>query len=232
MMDFSFLVRYRGDLLAGIGQTIELSLATVVVGTALALALLPARLSSFTALRWAAWILINPFRILPALVLLVWGFYGLPIALGIRLAPWTVAVFALGLNMAGFCAEIFRAAVESVPAEQVEAAQLIGLSRYTVMRRVVFPLAARSAFIPYLTQVLQTFKLTVLAALVGVPEIYMVTANIIQQTNRPLEGYTALAVLTFVPLLLLTIATEVLERRSERQQRFRSWTWLSLNSSR
>jgi len=227
-MDFSFLLRYGADLLGGMAQTIQLSLATVFVGTALALVVLPLRLSELAGIRWFAWLLVNPFRILPALVLLVWGFYGLPIVSGLQPSPWTVAVLALGLNMAGFCVEIFRGAVEAVPAEQVEAAQLIGLKRSTVMRHVVFPLAARNAFIPYLTQVLQTFKLTVLAALIGVPEIYLVTANIIQQTNRPLEGYTALAVLAFLPLLVLTLATEALERRSDRQRRFRTWTWLPM----
>src|SRR5690606_27010430 len=126
LMDFSFLLRYQADLLAGMAQTIQLSLATVLVGTALALLVLPLRLSKLTAVRWSAWLLVNPFRILPALVLLVWGFYGLPTVTGVRLSPWTIAVLALGLNMAGFCVEIFRGAVEAVPADQVEAAQLIG----------------------------------------------------------------------------------------------------------
>lgn len=225
-MDFSFLARYQADILQAGLRTLYLSTEAVAAGTILAVAFLPLRLSRSWALRWLGWGLLNPFRILPALVLLVWGFYGLPVAAGVRFSPWIVAVAALGLNMAGFSLEIFRAAVEEVPAEQVEAAQLLGMRRLKVIRTIILPLASRNALVPYLNQVLQTFKLTVLAALIGVPEIYQVTADIIQQTNRPLEGYTALAVVTFVPLMLLTLATEALERRGERQRRFARWTWL------
>lgn len=225
-MDFSFLARYQADIIHAGLRTLYLSLVTVAVGTFVAVAFLPLRLSRRGVLRWLAWIFLNPFRILPALVLLVWGFYGLPILIGTRFSSWTIAVAALGLNMAGFCLELFRAAVEEVPAEQVEAAQLLGLSRIAVTRSVILPIAWRNALVPYLNQVLQTSKLSVLAALIGVPEIYQVTADIIQQTNRPLEGYTALAVVTFIPLLLLTLGTEVLERRGERQRRLNRWTWL------
>jgi polar amino acid transport system permease protein len=225
-MDFSFLGRYQTDILQAGLRTLYLSAETVTAGTILAVAFLPLRLSRSWALRWLGWGLLNPFRILPALVLLVWGFYGLPVLAGVRFSPWIVAVAALGLNMAGFCLEIFRAAVEEVSAEQVEAAQLLGMRRIKVIRTIVLPLAWRNALVPYLNQVLQTFKLTVLAALIGVPEIYQVTSDIIQQTNRPLEGYTALAVVTLVPLLLLTLVTEALERSGERQRRFTRWTWL------
>lgn len=225
-MEFGFLLRYRQELVAATSQTLLLSCAVVGVGTAVALLGLPLRLSARAPVRWLGWLALNPFRILPALVLLVWGFYGLPIATGLRADAWTVTVLGLGLNMAGFCVEIFRSAVQEVPADQVEAAQLLGLKRVQVARDIILPLAVRNAAVPYLNQVLQTFKLTVLGALIGVPEIYQATSDIIQQTNRPLEGYTALAVLTFVPLLVLTLATEALERRTARSRAVQRWRWL------
>src|SRR5262249_21893139 len=144
-MDFSFLLRYQADLLQATLQTLELSFATILVGTCAALVALPLRLAHGRWARWTGWMVLNPFRILPALVLLVWGFYGLPILLGVRFSAWTIAVLGLGLNMAGFCVEIFRSAVEEVPADQVEAAQLLGMGRADITRHVLFPLAFRNA---------------------------------------------------------------------------------------
>ncbi len=225
-MDIEVLWRYRTDFLAGMGGTLLLSVQTIALGTLIALVGLPLRLSRHAPLRWVGWIILNPFRILPALVLLVWGFYSLPMASAFRPSAWTVAVWALGLNMAGFCVEIFRSAVEEVPAEHVDSAQLLGMKRREVVARVILPLAWRNALVPYLNQVLQTTKLTVLAALISVRELYHVAADFIQQTNLPIEGYTALATLTFVPLLVLTLTTEWVERSRKNTRRDRRWQWI------
>lgn len=225
-MDFNIALRYLPDLLVGLWQTTLLSTEVIIFGTLIGVAFVPSRITHNPVIRWASWLVINPFRILPVLVLLVWGFYSLPIGLGIRLSPWWVAVLCLGLNMGGFCVEIFRKAVEEVPAEHVEAAQLLGLSRIAVWRKVIVPLAFRNASIPYLNQVLQTIKLTVLAAIISVREIYHVAADLIQQTNKPLEMYTMLALVLFVPLLLITLGVEWAEKRIGESGRIKRWTWL------
>lgn len=226
-MDLNIAIRYLPDLVLGLWQTTLLSIEVVALGTLIAVALVPFRIADSRPVRWVSWVLINPFRILPVLVLLVWGFYSLPIGLGINLAPWWVAVTCLGLNMAAFCVEIFRKAVEEVPAEHVEAAQLLGFKRRAVWRKVILPLAFRNASIPYLNQVLQTVKLTVLAAIISVREIYHITADLIQMTNKPLEMYTMLALVLFIPLLLVTLTVEWIEMRIRASGRIKGWVWLN-----
>lgn len=225
-MEFNIALRYLPDLLAGLGQTIVLSIEVIILGTLIGLAFVPFRIAHNPFVRWVSWVFINPFRIIPVLVLLVWGFYSLPIGLGIRIAPWWVAVICLGLNMGAFCVEIFRKAVEEVPAEHVEAAQLLGFKRNAVWGKIILPLAYRNASIPYLNQVLQTIKLTVLAAIISVREIYHVTADLIQQTNKPLEMYTMLALVLFLPLLFITLIVEWIEKRFGGSGRVHRWTWL------
>lgn len=225
-MDFNIALRYLPDLLVGLMSTILLSVEVIIVGTIIGLVFVPLRISHNPFVRWISWAIINPFRILPVLVLLVWGFYSFPIGLGITLPPWWVAVICLGLNMGAFCVEIFRKAVEEVPAEHVEAVQLLGLRRKTIWKKVILPLAYRNAGIPYLNQVLQTIKLTVLAAIISVREIYHVTADVIQQTNKPLEMYTMLALVLFVPLLFITLSVEWAERRFKGSGKFRKWYWI------
>lgn len=225
-MGLAIAWRYLPEFLQGLKATCLLSVEAVAFGTFLGLAFLPLRLSPRRSVRWLSWALVNPFRILPLLVLLVWGFYSLPIGLGIRMDAWWVAVLCLGLNMGAFCAEIFRKAVEEVPAEHVEAAQLLGMPRWATWRKVILPLASRNASIPYLNQVLQTVKLSVLAAIISVREIYHVTADVIERTNRPVEMYTALALLLFVPLLLLTLGVEYAESRTAASGQVKRWSWL------
>lgn len=225
-MDFNIALRYLPDLLIGLLRTLVLSIEVIILGTLIGLVFVPLRISRSSFIRWVSWIIVNPFRILPVLVLLVWGFYSLPIGLGIALPPWWVAVICLGLNMGAFCVEIFRKAVEEVPAEHVEAVQLLGLKRKTVWKKIILPLAFRNAGIPYLNQVLQTIKLTVLAAIISVREIYHVTADIIQQTNKPLEMYTMLALVLFVPLLFITLAVEWAEKRIKQSGKFHGWFWI------
>ncbi len=225
-MDFNVALRYLPDLLVGLLQTTILSIEVIILGTFIGLFFVPFRIASNPFIRWFSWTLINPFRIVPVLVLLVWGFYSLPMGLGIRLAPWWVAVICLGLNMGAFCVEIFRKAVEEVQPEHVEAAQLLGFKRMAVWGQIILPLAYRNAGIPYLNQVLQTIKLTVLAAIISVREVYHVTADLIQQTNKPLEMYTMLAFVLFVPLLLVTIGLEWAERRVSVSGRIKRWTWI------
>lgn len=225
-MDFDIAFRYLPDLLGGLWQTSMLSVEVIIFGTVMGLVFVPFRIATNPIIQWLSWIAVNPFRILPVLVLLVWGFYSLPIGLGIRLPPWWVAVICLGLNMGAFCVEIFRKAVEEVPAEHVESAQLLGFSRMSVIRKIILPLAFRNAGIPFLNQALQTVKLTVLAAIISVPEIYHITADIIQQTNKPLEMYTMLALVMFVPLLVVTVGVEWAEKKINRSGRVNHWTWL------
>ena len=225
-MDFNIALRYLPDLLFGLLNTILLSIEVIILGTIIGIVFVPFRISHNATLRWLSWIVINPFRILPVMVLLVWGFYSLPIGLGIQMTPWWVAVICLGLNMGGFCVEIFRKAVEEVPAEHVEAVQLLGFRRATVWKKVILPLAFRNAGIPYLNQVLQTIKLTVLAAIISVREIYHVTADIIQQTNKPLEMYTMLALVLFLPLLALTLVVEYAEGNIKGRGKYKRWYWI------
>lgn len=63
----------------------------------------------------------------PLLVQLFVVFYGLPHA-GILINPWTAAIIVFSINEGAYCAETVRAALESVPAGQLEAGLSTGMS--------------------------------------------------------------------------------------------------------
>jgi polar amino acid transport system substrate-binding protein len=99
--------------------------------------------------RWIALAYVEVVRGTPLLVQLTLIYYGLP-ELGINLDPFIAGALALGLNYAASEAENFRAAIEAIPAGQLEASWALGLSTRQAFRLVIWPQARRMA-IPTMT---------------------------------------------------------------------------------
>jgi polar amino acid transport system substrate-binding protein len=83
------------------------------------------------------------FRGTPLLLQLYVLYFGL--ADLIRLSPFTAAVLGLALNYGAYEAEVYRAALSSVPVGQTEAARALGFSFWQALRHVIFPQALRTA---------------------------------------------------------------------------------------
>lgn len=129
-------------LMATLKGTIPLMAASFALGLVLALGVALARMSANAAISWPARVFISIFRGTPLLVQLAIIFFGMP-QLGIKLSPWPSAIIAFSLNVAAYSAEIIRAAILSVPSGQWEAAETIGMSRATALRRIILPQARR-----------------------------------------------------------------------------------------
>ncbi len=89
------------------------------------------------------------FRNTPLLVIMFFCFYGLPL-MGVSMPALVCGILAITLNEGAFVAEILRGAVKNLPAGEIEAAYSLGLSRFSVVTRIVFPLAIRNS-VPMLT---------------------------------------------------------------------------------
>ena len=94
---------------------------------------------------------------------------------GFVLSPEFLAL-VVGLSMynATYIGEIVRSAFQSVPREQLEAADALGLSRRLSLRLILFPQALRVMIPPLTTVYLNLFKSTSLAAAIAYPEIVSV----------------------------------------------------------
>ena len=151
--------------------TIPLTVASFLIGLAIAIAAALARLSSFKVLDWIARVYISIIRGTPLLVQLFLIFFGLG-QVGIKFDPYVAAIIAFSLNVGGYAAEIVRASVLSVPRGQYEAATVIGMDYWQSMRRIVFPQAARIAVPPLSNTLLSLIKDSSLASLILVPELF------------------------------------------------------------
>ena len=101
-------------LMRGLWNTVLLSVTAITFGIIIGVGLGLVRLYAPRPARWLAIFVIDFFRAVPILVILVLAYYALPFV-GIRLSSFGAASSALALVLAAFTAEVFRAGIQSGP---------------------------------------------------------------------------------------------------------------------
>jgi polar amino acid transport system permease protein len=215
---FEVVWEYRDVFVHGAIVTAELTFWATIIGVVLGLTLGLMRRSQYAWLRTPAAVYIEAFRSTPVLVQLVWIYYSLPILSGLQMGNLTSVAVGLGLHSAAYIAEIFRAGINSIDKGQWDAARAIGMRYPEMMRRIILPQAVRRMIPPFINEFATLIKLTTLGSILAVNELLHQSMNLIVQTYRPLEVYTALA-LAFVILIYPFI---YLSQRLENYWRVRS----------
>ena len=192
-------------LTAGLTMTIPLTLVSFFFAMIIAVAVALVQYANVPVLRQIARFYIWVIRGTPLLVQLFIIFYGLP-SVGIMLNAFPAAVIAFAFNEGAYCAETIRAALESVPAGQMEAGYCVGMTYLQTMRRIVLPQALRTAFPPLFNSLISLLKDTSLAANITVTEMFMATQRIVARTYESLPLYLEVA---FIYLMFSTILTQV-----------------------
>ena len=209
--DFGIVPAYLPTLRSGLAVTLLITGYSILLGAALGLFVAIGRLSKTSAVRLPVTAYIELMRGTPVLVQLVWVFYALPILTGLKLPGVESAILAFTLNLGAFYGEAFRAGIQSVPQEQVETAEALGLSHRQRMQYVIVPQAARNVLPVLLSTSLNLFKDTSLVSFIGVQDLMFAGNSAAINTYRPME------ILSTVALIYLIVAfpTTVLVRRLE-----------------
>lgn len=200
-------------LLDGLYLTFLISFLALAFSMVLGLFVALGRLSRSRIVSFTSASYVEVFRDTPVLVQLFWVYYVLPILLGIRLDALTAAVIGLTLHSTAFLGEIYRAGIQTVPVGHVEAAKVLGLSRYDTFVRIVLPQAVRNVLPPMVNNLVDLIKLSSLASVFAVGEITRKATELSASTFRPLEIFTFVAVLYFLICWPLSLSIRVLERR-------------------
>ena len=130
------------------------------------------------------------FRGVPMLVQLLLVYYLLPFA-GINVPPLVAAISAVSLCSASYIAEILRGGFLSIPPGHIEAARMLGLSPFDMLRRILVPQAFRLTLPSLVNEMVLLIKASSLISVVGIAEITRTAQNIAASTYRPLEAYVA-----------------------------------------
>jgi His/Glu/Gln/Arg/opine family amino acid ABC transporter permease subunit len=185
-------------ILSGLGNTLFVTGLSILIASVIAIAIGVAEESRIKLLTIPTRAYVEVFRNTPVLVQLMWIYYCMPIFLGVGLDAMTSAIVALTLCASAYLAEIVRAGIQSVDAGEVEASRAIGMSRLQTMRRIVLP-QALVTMIPALINTFVSFlKYSALVSVIGVADLTYRAQVLSSTTFRPLEFYTAIAVIYFV----------------------------------
>jgi glutamate transport system permease protein len=198
------IIHHYGDLLAGFGITLELTLlgfvGAVVVGTVLAIF----RVVPIPPLRVAGTVIVEFFRNMPLLTLLILVVFGLP-DVGVTYSLFTAAVICLALSGGAFVCESVRGGINAVPLGQAEAARAIGLSFTQCLRYVILPQAFRTMVQPLTNVFIGVALSSSLAAAIGVTELTNRTQQLDLRYAEAVATFLASGVLYLI--LALTGAT-------------------------
>lgn len=208
-MDLAAWLPFLSSYLA---TTIQLSLLGTVGSVVLATGLALARLSSYGPVRAAARIEADLFRSVPLLALLLFLYFAVGPALAfIPDSSFWIAVVALTLSESSYMAEVYRAALEAIPAGQWDAAASIGMSWRETLVNVVIPQAIPAGIPSTVNLVVGTIKDSSLASLIAVNELTMGATILVSNTFLTLPVYLTIALIYLVILLPLSYLAQASE---------------------
>jgi polar amino acid transport system permease protein len=192
--------------------TVGISLTGLVIGFFVAIGVCSARLSAHRAARMFGGAYVFFFRGVPMLVQLLLVYYLLPFV-GINVSPLVAAISAVSLCSASYIAEILRGGFLAIPPGHIEAAHMLGMSPFDMLRRIQVPQAFRLTLPSLVNEMVLLIKASSLISVVGVAEVTRTAQNIAASTYRPLEAYLAAGLIYFVICGALALVAHGAEHR-------------------
>jgi len=203
---------HRIVLLRGAWITIELCFLALLAGTFIGLIFVFLRISKHPLVFVPILFLTEILRQLPLLVVLIWLYYVLP-SVGIIISGFWAAFIGLSFNLAAYISETIRAGIESIPKGQAESAIALGYSKSLLMRKIILPQAFKRMLPNIMNLYINQIKLSALASVIAVNELLHMGNIIISATYRPLEVYTAVAVMYLIIIMPLVGIAYFIEKK-------------------
>lgn len=192
----------------GLKVTLPLAVIAFALSTVVAVLVAMVQFADVPILKQICRFYIWVIRGTPLLVQLMVAFYGLPL-IGIHANPFVMAIIVFTINEGAYSAETMRAAMEAVPAGQLEAGYCVGMNFMQIMWHIILPQSFRTAFPSLFNALISMVKDTSLASSITVVEMFTRTKQIAGQSYNYLPLYIEVA---FIYLLFCTVLTFVQKR--------------------
>ena len=203
--------RYLPSLLRASVVTIVLSCLSMALAVALGVLIATGRVYGGKAVRAVLTGYVELIRGTPILLQLFVLYYG--IAAAIRLPAFAAAFIGLALNYAAYESEIYRSALQAIPAGQLEAAQTLGLSTRQILTLIRGPQAFRLALAPMTNDFIALLKDSSLVSVLTVMELTKQTQIFATNLGSWVIPGTLCAALYLAMSLPLAALASRLERR-------------------
>ncbi|MFI1482522.1 amino acid ABC transporter permease [Streptomyces sp. NPDC020747] len=203
----------------GLQNTLKAAALAMVIALPLGAVLGIARLSEHAWVRVPAGVVVEFFRAIPVLVLMIFGLALFSEYTNVNTddRPLYAVVTGLVLYNAAVLAEIVRAGILSLPKGQSEAAMAVGLRKNQVMRFILLPQAVTAMLPAIVSQLVVIVKDTALGgAVLTYTELLAAASAMIGYYGNPIASFTVVAVIFIVINFALTSFASWLEGRLRR----------------
>lgn len=199
----------------GLWTAIKIFIASAIFSTLLGLSIAVVRsIVNDKVLNFFLIAYVDIMRSIPILVMLFVVYSILPYA-GILLSPNVSGILTLTMVQGAYMSEVFRAGIEAIHKQQIEASLTLGLSPFKTMRYVVLPQALRIIIPPYTGYLVGLMKGTALCSQIAIFELlkaaYQIQAWYINAT--PLMVASGFYLLFLIPLVRLSNILEMKWKR-------------------
>ncbi|QRM18514.1 ABC transporter permease subunit [Dechloromonas sp. TW-R-39-2] len=209
-----YIIQILGPLLQGTVVTLQVFFATLVLAVPLGLGLALIRLSHWRMASGLVSGYIWLMRGTPLMLQMLFIYFALPFVpyVGIRLPDFPAAIVAFVLNYAAYFAEIFRAGIQSIGRGQYEAGQVLGLTYWQTMRRIILPQMVKRILPPMSNETITLVKDTSLIYVLAMNDLLRAARGIVQRdfTTMP---FVVAAAFYLVMTLILTWGFMRLEKK-------------------
>ncbi|QIK74383.1 amino acid ABC transporter permease [Nocardioides piscis] len=213
--EFAVTPRYiEAILVDGLLKTLQMAALAIVAAVVFGLVFGIGKLSEHRPIRWVCWVVVEFFRAVPVLMLMILGFFAIFGSMDnvSSRAYWSV-VLALMLYNGSVLAEVFRAGVLAVPKGQGEAAYAIGMRKTQVMGQVLLPQGVKIMIPAIISQCVVALKDTSLGYYILAPGLTYLVKPLYQSFNNHVAVIVVIGgIYVLVNLLLTWLATWVQRR--------------------
>ncbi|MBQ1089857.1 amino acid ABC transporter permease [Streptomyces sp. B93] len=209
-------------LLPGLADTLKAAALAMVIALPLGAFFGIARMSDHRWVRVPAGAVVEFFRAIPVLLLMLFAneFYARSTDVSSADRPLYAVVTGLVLYNASVLAEIVRAGILALPRGQTEAAQAIGLRKNQTMTSILLPQAVTAMLPAIVTQLVVIVKDTALGGvMIGFTELLNARGTLAANYANVIPSFIVVAVIFIVLNFLLTSFASWLEGRLRRSKR-------------
>lgn len=200
-------------LIKGALQTVKISFTSMILAVFFGLLLVTLRLYGNKFFQVATTLFVEFMRGTPLLLQLFFIFYALP-SVGVEISAFTAAVIGLGLNYSVQESEIYRSGLQSVHKNQIEAAKMLGLTRWQCFWSIQVPQAFKFCLPPMTTDFIALIKDSSLVSVITLVELTK-TYSLLSATYYDYVGFAVLTALLYILVgLPLVLLSRYLERRT------------------
>ncbi|MGL6184181.1 MAG: amino acid ABC transporter permease [Clostridium chrysemydis] len=222
MLNMGYDVIFQGKnflrLLGGLLVTAEIAFISVVIALILGTVFGVVMNSKSKVIRIISNIYLEAIRIIPILVWLFVGYFGISRVFNIHIDGVVVSIVVFSLWGIAEMGDLMRGAIKSIPKIQEESAMAIGLNKTQIYRYIIIPQALKRVTPSAINLSTRMIKTTSLVIMIGVVEVVKVGQQVIEVSavKSPMATFWVYGFIFFLYFMIcypLSLLSKKLEKR-------------------